>query len=360
MKPASILFACLLLLLRFLPAGAQDGPSPEMPVVEKITPQYLPPSRILDMLGVSSMRAVGVIEWDTPRGLGRVEVRHNDAANLLILTGTPRDLDLVKQMIAMADVPPLQIEISVEIVEISRSRASDLGIDWQRGIDALLDTDLQFRLDYDYYEDDDYSRDKDKFGYETERWSEGDTERGDFYASARLDFADVLKVLQEGGAADVRSAPRILTLNNQRATILDGSRVTYVSRYSSYSNLFATDSMDAGLTMSVLPSVCESGLITLDITAEVTTLGSSISGSPVKSGQMLENTVVVRDGESVVLGGLTRSVSDQVHRRVPGLGHVLPFLFSRRITVEDEIESYLVLTPRVVSIAAGGGTEEGP
>ena len=67
---------------------------------------------------------------------------------------------------------------------------------------------------------------------------------------------------------------------------------------------------------------------------------------------MLENTVIVRDGESILLGGLSRSVEEKHRKRFPVLGHVLPFLFSREVTNHDQIESFIVLTPRVVDLAA--------
>ena len=139
---------------------------------------------------------------------------------------------------------------------------------------------------------------------------------------------------------------------------MDGQRVTYVAEYSSYTNLYETDSMDAGLTLSVLPSLGESGYITLQINAELTTLNDPLDnhGSPVKDGQMIDNTVVVKDGQSVLLGGLTRTVERKSTKRFPVLGHVLPFLFSREVSTNHEVQSFVVLTPRVVDF--GGNLDE--
>ncbi len=162
-----------------------------------------------------------------------------------------------------------------------------------------------------------------------------------------------LRLLQEVGAATFRDAPRILTVNNRRATILDGKRVTYITRYSSFTNLFETDTLDAGLTLSVLPSLGESGYLTLDIRAELTSLVQEISGSPVKDGQIVENTVLVKDGETVLLGGFVRTTEVKTRRRIPLLGSVLPFLFSREIANQSTIESYVAITPHVVDLAAG-------
>jgi len=156
--------------------------------------------------------------------------------------------------------------------------------------------------------------------------------------------------MDSSGVGTVRTAPRILTLNNRRATLVDGQRVTYVADYSSYSNIYQIDSLDAGLTLSVLPSLGESGYITMEINAELTSLADPLDnhGSPIKDGQMFDNTVIVQDGQSVLLGGLTRTIKKTSHKRFPLLGHVLPFLFSRKITVDSELQSYVVLTPHVV------------
>ena len=173
-------------------------------------------------------------------------------------------------------------------------------------------------------------------------------------------LSNSLRLLEESGALTTRDAPRILTLNNRRADILDGQRVTYVTRYSSYTNLFATDSMDAGLKLSVLPSLGESGYLTLDIRAELTSFVNLVSGSPMKDGQMVENTVIVKDGETVLLGGFQRELEQRVHRTLPVLGHVLPFLFSRNETTHTTTRSFVMLTPSVVDLAppSGLGTEK--
>jgi len=116
--------------------------------------------------------------------------------------------------------------------------------------------------------------------------------------------------------------------------------------------------MDAGLTLSVLPSLGESGYITMEINAELTSLttSSQLEGSPIKDGQMVENTVIVKDGQSVLLGGLSRSVEQKSQKRFPILAHIPPFLFSRHITTASEVQSFIVLTPRVIDF--GGNLDE--
>jgi len=336
-KTYGVHFLIVLSAVFFSSVGAQELPTTAGPTtqVAAIKPNYLPPSEILDFLGVQGTGGRKILQWSTSDGRHSVEIRPNDVANLLILSGEASDVDFVEKLIREADIAPRQIEIEVKIVEVSTLKARDLGIDWNRVVDIINESNP--RLTWNYNERETSGQPKQNYN--------------NLNFSASFNLSNVLNFLDESGAATIRTAPRILTLNNRRATILDGQRVTYVTRYSSYTNLFETDSMDAGLTVSVLPSLGESGYITLDINAELTSLDKSISGSPIKDGQMVENTVIVKDGESVLLGGLTRMVEEKRRKRFPLLGHVLPFLFSREITARDEVESFIVLTPRVVDFS---------
>ena len=328
-----VLVALVFMVTTFGFAQEEPAPIPASPDYQVVTfkPQYLPPHEILQFLGTNPSGGMEVFRCRAADGPHTVEIRSNDAANLLVLSGTATDIDYAISLIKEADVPPRQIEIEVKIVEISRSKAQDLGLDWQTTMESIYARGL-----WNYREhNDQISRDVDVRGTAETR--------------------HMIGFLNQSGAADIRTAPRILTLNNRPAQILDGQRVTYVTRFGSYTNLYETDSMDAGLNLSVQPSLGESGYITMRITADLTSIdsfSSSISGSPIKEGQMLENTVIVRDGESILLGGLSRSVEEKHRKRFPVLGHVLPFLFSREVTNHDQIESFIVLTPRVVDLAA--------
>ncbi|MCP4583901.1 MAG: hypothetical protein GY839_20000 [candidate division Zixibacteria bacterium] len=308
--------------------------------VEVVKPQYMPPSELLNFLGVTASDGRGILKWHVADKYHVVEIRHNETANLLVLSGESADIDYVTDLIDKADIPPRQIEIEVKIIEVSKSKMYDIGIDW----DMLIDISNP-RVTTGYRKD--LVKTTTVQG-ESSNESIRDATDKDFSFTAATYLADVINVLDQTGAGSIHNAPRILTLNNRRAELLDGQRVTYVSRYSSYNSIYETSTMDAGLNLSVLPSLGESGYITLEVIAELTTLAATIADSPVKSGQMVENTVIVKDGESVILGGLSKVVQTSTHRRFPVLGHILPFLFSHKVTVDDEVQSFIVLTPRVV------------
>ncbi len=323
--------------------------SPAM-TTEVITPSYISPSELLDFLGVIVIGGVNNFYCDLPHQDRAVQIRCNDAANVVMLTGMPEDVAVVKGLIKSADVPPRQIIIETQIIEIDNRRLDDLGIDWE---DLLRSSGLTFSNVYDRNKATLEQENKTESGSGTSEYKSKQTQTQTvrdtrLTGSIRLD--QFLNVIAESRAGTIRNAPRIVTINTRAAKILDGERVTYVTRYSSYTNLFETQTMDAGLSLYCVPSIGNSGYITMDITAELTTLGASISGSPTKDGQILENTAVVKDGDTFLLGGLNRNVDYVTKRKVPVLGTILPFLFFRKITTQTTYQVFILLTPKVIDL----------
>jgi len=358
--------------------SAQTAPygTPGISETISLKPNYLSPSEIAGFLGVVMQGNKGVMEWTTAGRPHYAEIRYNDAANLILVSGSSVDVDFVNDLIREADIPPRQIEIEVMIFEVNKSKARDIGFDWER-FWQQAGPRLSYRFDYRH--DDDKIRRNDHQRYDRESIDDeyyssngsdrtsyrrveniDDIMRNNFERSIRrsqdhdlavhssADLGEIIKILDENGAGTVRNVPRILTLNNRRATILDGQRVIYTTSYAEYASVFEVDTMDAGLNLSIVPSLGESGCITMDIIAELTSLGYTDRRGPIKIGQMVENTVIVKDGESVLLGGLTRTADESRTKRLPLLGHLIPFLFSREETYQVNFESIIILTPRVV------------
>ena len=300
-------------------------------------PMYLPAHDLLEFAGARPGGSAYAFEWISVDRTHVVQIGSNSGGNLLVLSGDSVGVSLLESLFRQADIAPRQIEIEVQIVEISKNKSRDVGVDWD---DIFRRIAIAGSAQW-------YSEKT------SNQYNEAKSNRRYSQISGSTNIVGALKMLDQSGAGTVRTAPRVLTMNDRLATILDGKRVTYVTRYSAYSNLYETDSMDAGLTLRVLPSVTESGYITMHVTAELTSLDSlHISDSPVKTGQIIENTVIVKDGQSVLLGGRTETIESRQIKRFPLLGWVLPFLFSREVTSRDQIESFVVLTPHSVAIDA--------
>ncbi len=313
-----------------------------------IAPMYTPPAELAQLLGAREMSGRWLISWAQDGTDRRVEVRLQESANRVVLIGEDADVSQLEALAKASDLPPRQISLEARIIEVDIDRARDLGVDWSK-------VSTSARGNWGRSGSNDISRQNSATPtpYSSETKFSRVSTRSDVQGDAT--FYNALTLLEEQGAATYRDTPRILTLNNRRATILDGQRVTYVARANGYTNQYVTETMDAGLKLEVTPSLGESGYLRLDIEGELTQLTSLAGasfGAPVKQGQILKNTIVARDGEPLLLGGFTRTVDRKVKRSFPGLGRVLPFLFSREILEQTHHESIIVITPRVVSLEA--------
>lgn len=264
----------------------------------------------------------------------------NNATNQVMLTGNLNSISSALQLIKFLDVPSRQIVIEAKIVEINNEKLSELGMDWQYLLDRTeLNTQGYLNKAMDESTSDGVVDRKKSYNYRMWNNSQSYVRAGDF-----------LKIIQEKEIGRVTNVPTIVTTNNKEGTILDGSRVTYVTRYSSNLELFETQEMTAGLYLSVIPSLGESGYLKLEITAKLTELGQIISGSPSETGQIIENTVIVKDGDEFILGGFKTTEKSQNKRKVPVLGTILPFLFSRTENIEIMKDFLIILKPTVIDL----------
>ena len=330
-------------------AAAQgDAPASSSPQVDVFKPAFVPVGELLPLLGVQEREGQLELNWVEGGQTHAVRVRSNEPANQLILVGSAPDLATVQRLAHAVDLAPRQIDVEATIVEIDENKANDLGIDWEgmwRGSGTGTDFQYQKRSMDQRRDDAYYPPGQHQVIKEVDRF---------LAFHSRADVSSFVRLVQEQGIGRVRNTPHILTLNNRTATLLDGQRVTYVTRASAYANIYETQVMDAGLSLNVRPTIGESGYLTIKATAELTNLsGGEISGSPIKDGQILDNSIVVKDGDTVVLGGFKRVVDSKRTRRLPVLGQLIPFLFSREIHQRQTLSSYILLTARAVDFQAG-------
>lgn len=321
------------------------------PTVSSIKPQFLPPLEILQFLGAHPDDGAYVVP--TAPGAGDVIVRVQDTSNLLVLQGEAADVTVVEDLIRAADVAPRQILLDAQIVEVNENRARNAGIEWPQAS----------QINASYFGERAHTRYDSKLTTdipglasprETRKTTASNT-RG--YAAVSL--SATLHLLDEAHASRTRTVPRLVTLNNRRATILDGTRAVYLARYGALDGLLYTDSLDAGITVSVLPSLGESGYLRLSVRAEMSQPAWLSGDNLGKTGQMIENEVIAKADEPVLLGGFDSESTSRGSHKFPILGSVLPFLFSSKETARSSWHTYLVLTPHVVDLAPTVGDATG-
>ncbi len=287
--------------------------------------------------------ASGALESD-------IRVVADEDHNTLLIMATPPDYRKVLAILEELDVVPLQVNIEVTIVEV------------------LLKDNLRYGLQW-------FFKGQDIGGYEGIGGLGG--------ASSGLDISEgigslingfnwslldstgavraVLTAFADDSLVNVLSAPSLMVLDNHEASIQVGDEVPTVSQTESGvgSNDGVIQSIqyrDTGIILHVKPRVNPGGLVTMEVSQEVstpaTTEVSSIA-SPTIQTRKIESTVAVQSGQTVVLGGLIRDKRSEAEGGIPVLYKipVVGALFGETVDEAERVELVIVITPRVVANA---------
>jgi len=313
-------------------AAYPDNPSfPLLSVTERLVPNYIKAQNVPGILS----------KFYEPF------IRVDPANNILTISASPEIIERIKQDLAKIDVPPRQVMIEALVTEFSKEASKSLGIDmgWlgTKGgrklsvifpIGDLLDSTLGIT----------YVRP----GAEVEGWVG--------------DFKGTLKALVQDGKVNIRANPRVATLEGQKATIIIGKEeyyviVTGVAPYS-YGQL---ERIPFGVSLNIVPYISDKGEITVEIQPEVSdVVGTGPTGLPVVSKRAVSTKIRVKDGETIVIGGLLQKNESTVKRKIPLLGDIpiLGLLFSRTDKRVDEVETVVFITPHILTEEAGTESSE--
>jgi general secretion pathway protein D len=174
----------------------------------------------------------------------------------------------------------------------------------------------------------------------------------------------VLQAYQNDSDVRILSTPQLLTLDNEDAEITVGSNVPYVTRQDSgavgsTTNYSSYEYKDVGVTLKVTPQINKEGFIRMKLDQSVTkvisqsatvdTAGNKIL-TPTTDKRTAKTTVVVKSGETVVIGGMIEDTADEGVYKVPLLGDIplLGWIFKSRSTVNKRTNLFVFITPRVI------------
>jgi general secretion pathway protein D len=292
---------------------------------------------------------------------GDVRVTADPTTNALIVNASPQDFETLKRVIELLDTRRRQVFVEAIILEVRFEKTRSLGIELQ-GATGLGNGVGFGRVDFSQ-----------KLTALTNPVQFA-TLGGMILAAAsnqtiRLPNGTVipaqvalLRAAQSDTDVNVLSAPNILTTDNQEAEIVVGQNLPFVASRSTsevnLSNQFQTiERRDVGVTLRLTPQISEGGMVRLDIFQEVSAvirqpvagLDPNIVG-PSTTIRSATTTVVVRDGQTVVIGGL---ISDDISNsvsKVPFVGDI-PFvgnLFKSTQADRGKINLLIFLTPHIL------------
>jgi type IV pilus assembly protein PilQ len=170
---------------------------------------------------------------------------------------------------------------------------------------------------------------------------------GNVLGSFNLDLA--LTALEKQGRGRRLSSPKVTTQNNMAAEIKQGVQIPIQTVAN---NTVTTQFKDAVLTLKVTPQITDAGTVILTLEVENSTpdFARSVNGIPPINTQAAKTIVLVKDGQTAVVGGIYQSSESVTEDRTPLFGNIplLGYLFRHKGTLNDNNELLLFITPRIV------------
>ena len=278
-----------------------------------------------------------------------VRVIADKDTNSLLILATPADYDVIESAIRKLDVIPRQVLVEVMLAEVKLTDDFQFGVGWffsgranttgRLGGAGLPATP----------------------GATPPNLGDGILQvinRG-----ATGDIRAVLNMLGEDGRAQVLASPQVMVLDNQKAQIKVGDRIsvqvgsqTGVSTGSGVLNSYQY--LETGILLAVTPRINSGGLVTLEVNQEVSSADrgsiTAANPNPDVNSRSAQTSVVVASGESIVLGGLISENNSRGSSGVPLLSKIpiLGAAFGSQTHSRQRTELVLVITPRIVSDSA--------
>lgn len=266
---------------------------------------------------------------------GEVQIVPDEVTNSLLVRADVADWEVIRQAVEALDLRPLQVVIEGMIVEVRRNRAFEVGISGV-GSDRAAD------------------------GTRTGTATLGANTPGQLVIEVKrlggIELDVALSALSSTGRVRILSRPIILAQNNQEARILIGAQRPFIQVFRALPTDAAVRDQvvqyrDVGTSLTIRPTINPDGYVNLQLTQEVSNATSETQfGAPIISTREASTFLFVRDGQTVVLGGLTEQQRDQTRAGIPLLKDIpvlgALFGFTRNSTTQSEL--FLFLTPHII------------
>jgi type IV pilus secretin PilQ/predicted competence protein len=261
---------------------------------------------------------------------GKIDV--DKGSNALIVNDIERNCDKIEEMVRELDQKTFQVDINAKLVEVDVEATREFGINW--GLLNLHKSGLGATGSAEVNESIALSAATLKFGT-VRSWGELNT---------------ILEMLEKTNKANIISNPRITTMDNREASILVGKEIPLIVADEAGNPI--TELTKIGIMLRVIPHVNADETITLDLHPEVSELQSesTAQGGVIISTSEADTRVVVRNGETAVIGGLIKKVETDLVHGIPVLKDIpyLGYLFSSKSKAEKKQELVIFVTPTIV------------
>ncbi len=294
-------------------------------------------------------------------GCGRGSVAIDDKTNSLIITETQARLNDVMGFIKDLDVRTPLVAIKAKIIAVDRTGTEQLGISYDLGTATTFQNSLVPRIVNNTVVPGDFRVDLtgDAFAgvaNATRQYKTGSAINLIYnMALGGYNLTSFLDALSQEQLSDIQAEPSTTTLDNSKATLFSGSTLSYLltppvpaGQLNSVAPQIQTK--EIGITLEVTPRVTANRMVNLTVSAVQEQLVQITAAGPNTNKRNSVNEVLVADGETAVIGGLTQTQVSKNRTGIPLLSS-LPFigrLFSQTDTVERKQDLLILITPHIL------------
>ncbi len=279
---------------------------------------------------------------------GKVTITPDKASNSLVIMASPNDYTNLVQVIKKLDRRSKQVFVQAMIAEISLDKSHELGVQLGAIGGGRPSDNLAVAGLYD------------PLGSLSTLGAiiAGGGALAPVVNAGAVNVTAVLKALDKNGLLNILSTPNILTSDNKEAEINVGENVPFQGA-STQSSTFTTTSVerkDVGIILKIKPQISEGDYIRMEINQEISQVkdfkGQAID--LVTTKRSAKTNVVVKNKETVVIGGLIQDTEENVTSKIPFLGDIplLGWMFKTTSKVRKKTNLVLLLTPHIIKDAA--------
>jgi len=323
---------------------------------------------------VNVLKGVGKIEEKEAKGgaaaaarRSEFDIQADEATNALVITAPPDIMRTLKRVISQLDVRRAQVLVDAVIAEVSPVTARELGVQWvfEGARDGEGPVGLINFTNAGNTIADVINSAADVIDGGTLPTPAGNVLLGGGRTNSNnINYLAVLNALASDTSTNILSTPTLVTLDNEEAEIIIGTNVPFLT--GSFTSTGAGDSatnpfqtiqrQDVGLTLKIKPQINEGNALKLDIEQEVSSIADSVAGATdlITNKRSIKTSVMVEDGEVVVLGGLIEEQVRESIQKVPLLGDIplLGLLFQSRSADLDRKNLMVFIHPVIMRDAA--------
>ena len=247
----------------------------------------------------------------------------------IVVEDLPEYLARVECYIAEVDRPPRQVLIEAHVLQVN------LKNDLRHGVD------LQHMFDISGT----------KVSLQTTGFANPKASPAFFFGIDNNNFHALLEALKTTTDAKTLATPQVLCLNGQHAKIQIGQQLGFlVTTTTQTSTLQNVNFLDVGVVLDVTPTITDEGMVMLQVKPEVSGGQINAAGLPQEDTTEVETTVMLADGNGMIIGGLIKEEDTETQTKIPYLGDVwlAGRLFQRRTVVRQRNEVIIALVPYIM------------